>query len=225
VDSVVVVDDGSEDGTADAARAAGAEVLSLRPNRGKGGALRAGLARAGELGAEVVITLDADGEHEPDELPLFVKAIADADVVLGARKVYRSGMRRFLNQLALFWFRLLDPNIHDTICGYRAFRTSVLPKLASEASGFAYEQEVVLLAVQAGLRLATVEIATVPRERSHVTGPEMVKANNRFDRWVLAHLGSLRVSVPRKALLAAGCAAGLAVGAPTEWLLARRRAA
>jgi glycosyltransferase involved in cell wall biosynthesis len=224
VDVVLVVDDGSRDSTADRAHEAGAEILQLRPNRGKGGALRAGLARAVELGAEIVITLDADGEHDPDQLPKFLEAIENADVVLGARQVYRSGTRRALNQLALFWFQLLDPNIQDTICGYRAFRTAILPKLESAADGFAYEQEVVLLAVAAGLRLATVGITTDPRERSHVTSAEMVKANNRFDRWVLAHLGTLQVKPWRKALLAAGCVAGLTFGAPAEWVLERRRA-
>jgi glycosyltransferase involved in cell wall biosynthesis len=224
VDQVLVVDDGSKDQTAARARAAGAEVLTLNPNRGKGGALRAGLSRAVELGAEVVITLDADGEHEPDELPKFIAAIQNADVVLGARQVYRSGMRRALNGLALFWFRVLDPNIRDTICGYRAFRTSSLPKLETNAGGFAYEQEVILLAVAAGLRIATVDIVTVPRVRSHVNGRDVVRANNHFDRWVLSHLGSLQLSVGRKLLLAVGCVAGLALGVPTEWMMSRGKA-
>lgn len=224
VDVVLVVDDGSKDRTAAVAREAGAEVMTLNPNRGKGGALRAGLARAVELGAEVVITLDADGEHEPDELPKFIEAIRNADVVLGARQVYRSGMRRALNGLALFWFRVLDPNIRDTICGYRAFRTSALPKLVTDAGGFAYEQEVILLAVASGLRIATVDIVTVPRAGSHVTGREVIRANNHFDRWVLANLGSLQLSVWRKGLLALGCMAGLILGTPTEWLMSRGRA-
>lgn len=223
VSQVLVVDDGSTDRTAELAAQAGAEVLTLKPNRGKGGALRAGLARAAELGAEVIVTLDADGEHDPDELPSFLAAAEHADVVLGARAVYRSGARRALNQLALFWFQLLDPGIRDTICGYRAFRAPVLPRLATEAGGFAYEQEVILLAVAAGLRIATVDIKTVPRQRTHVTGREVLRANNHFDRWVLRHLGSLRLSPWRKALLATGCVAGLAVGAPAEWALGGRR--
>ena len=225
VDLVLIIDDGSHDRTAERARAAGAEVISLNPNRGKGGALRVGLAAAVERGAEVVVTLDADGEHNPDELTLLLAATADADVVLGARKVYRSGMRRALNALALFWFQVLDPSIRDTICGYRAFRVAALPKLATEAGGFAYEQEVILLAVAAGLRLKTVDIVTVPRAGSHVKGSDVLRANNHFDRWVLAHLGSLRLGVWRKALLAAGCVAGLLLGAPAEWALDRKRAA
>jgi glycosyltransferase involved in cell wall biosynthesis len=219
VDRVVVVDDGSGDRTAAVARAAGAEVVSLSPNRGKGGALRAGLERARDLGAEVVVTLDADGEHDPHELPKFLAAVARADVVLGARRVYRSGTRWALNVLALFWFRVLDANIRDTICGYRAFRAPVLPSLLAKAGGFGYEQEVILLAVAAGLRIATVDITTAPRAQSHVTPWEIVRANNHFDRWVLAHLGSLKLSLWRKALLATGCLAGLFLASPAEWLL------
>ena len=116
-----------------------------------------------EIGAEVVLTLDADGEHVPEEIPGFLKAIESADVALGSREVYRSGVRRALNQLALFWFQLLDPAIEDTICGFRAFRISALPALQSDAGGFAYEHEVILRAVAAQLRLATVRISTTPR--------------------------------------------------------------
>jgi glycosyltransferase involved in cell wall biosynthesis len=223
VDRVVVVDDGSRDRTAELARAAGAEVVMLSPNRGKGGALKVGLERARELGAEVIVTLDADGEHDANELPKFLAAIERADVVLGARRVYRSGMRRLLNGLALFWFRVLDANIRDTICGYRAFRSSVLPELLAKAGGFGYEQEVILLAVAARLRIATVDIQTVPRQQSHVTPFDIVRANNHFDRWVLAHLGSLNLPIWRKALLATGCLAGLFVASPAEWLLGGTR--
>lgn len=223
VDAVLIVDDGSTDSTAEEARKAGAEVLSLKPNRGKGGALRAGLARATEMGAEIIITLDADGEHDPEELPQFLKAIENADVVLGSREVYRSGIRKVLNNVALFWFQLFDPSIKDTICGYRAFRTEVLPQLVTDAAGFAYEQEVLLLALAAGLRVVSIDIRTIPRTRSHVTPYEIVKANNHFDRWVLTHLASLPLPPWRKALLAAGTSAGLLMGAPAEWALARKK--
>ena len=73
---VIVVDDGSTDGTADAARAAGADVIEQRPNQGKGAALRAGFRRALAGGAEAILTLDADGQHDPDEIPAFLAAWA-----------------------------------------------------------------------------------------------------------------------------------------------------
>lgn len=225
VDLVLVVDDGSSDRTHDRAETAGAQVLRLSPNRGKGGALVAGLKAAQALGASRVVTLDADGEHDPDEIPRLLAALDEHDVVLGWREVYRSGARRLLNGLALFWFRVLDPSIRDTICGFRAFRAEALAHVQNDAGGFAYEHEVILRAVLAGLRMTSVPITTVPSNRSHVTPREIVRANNHFDRWVLRELAKIPIPLWRKGALALGCAAGLLVGAPTQWLLDRRATA
>ena len=221
VDRVLVVDDGSRDDTGARAAAGGATVLRLDPNRGKGAALVHGLEAAVALGAALVVTLDADGEHDPDEIPAFVAALDAHDVALGYRHVYRSGARRALNALALFWFRVLDPSIRDTICGFRAFRATALPVVHNSAGGFVYEHEVILRAVAAGLRLTSVPITTTPSETSHVTAREMLRANNHFDRWVLRELGALPVAAWRKPLLAAGCVAGLALGVPAAWALGR----
>jgi glycosyltransferase involved in cell wall biosynthesis len=223
VDGVLVVDDGSRDDTGARAAAAGATVLRLDPNRGKGAALALGLDRASAEGARRVVTLDADGEHDPDEIPALLAALDAHDVALGCREAYRSGARRALNALALFWFRLLHPGIRDTICGFRGFRASVLPALQNDAGGFAYEHEVILRAVAAGLRIASVPIATTPTARSHVTPREMLRANNHFDRWVLGALPGLPIPLWRKALLGAGCSAGLALGAPAAWALGAAR--
>lgn len=219
LDEVIVVDDGSRDDTSERARAGGATVLRLDPNRGKGAALVHGLEAAVAKGAARVITLDADGEHDPDEIPAFLAALEHCDVALGCRTVYRSGARRALNALALFWFRVLDPSIKDTICGFRGFRAEALAAVHNTSGGFVYEHEVILRAVRAGLRLASVPITTVPSETSHVTAREMLRANNHFDRWVLRELRELPVPAWRKPLLAAGCVAGLAVGAPAAWAM------
>ena len=86
---VIVVDDGSSDGTAEVARTAGATVVEQRPNRGKGAALRTGFRRALDDGAEAILTLDADGQHDPDEIPAFLAAWdapgRQADLVIGRR--------------------------------------------------------------------------------------------------------------------------------------------
>lgn len=223
VGRVVVVDDGSRDDTGARAAAGGATVLRLDPNRGKGAALAHGLEAAVAMGADRVVTLDADGEHDPDEIPLLLAALEASDVALGYRAVYRSGARRALNALALFWFRVLDPSIRDTICGFRGFRAGALAAVHNTAGGFVYEHEVILRAVAAGLRIASVPVTTTPSASSHVTPREMLRANNHFDRWVLRELGALPVAPWRKALLAAGCAAGLAVGAPLAWALGPER--
>lgn len=223
VDVVLVVDDGSSDDTSAVAAAAGAEVLRLVPNRGKGGALAAGLEAALARHPDWVATLDADGEHVPADLPALLAAAPQADVVLGYRNVYRSGLRKWINHFALFWFRLLDPQIQDTICGFRLFRASALPKLHSSARGFAYEHEVILRAVLNGMRLASVPVQVISREGSHVTTLELIRSNNHFDRFVLSHLGQLRLPLWRKVLLWLGCVAGLVTGVPAErWLESRR---
>jgi glycosyltransferase involved in cell wall biosynthesis len=222
VDVVLVVDDGSSDETSAVAERAGAEVLRLQPNRGKGGALAAGLAAAMARGPELIATLDADGEHVPADLPSLLAASVGAYVVLGYRNVYRSGLRKWLNHLALFWFRLLDPQIRDTICGFRVFRTSALPQLQSDARGFAYEHEVILRAVLHRLRLASVPVQVLSRAGSHVTTLEMIRANNHFDRFVLAHLSKLGLPVWRRVLLWLGCQAGLLLGVPAQKRLEAR---
>ncbi|MCB9521026.1 MAG: glycosyltransferase family 2 protein [Myxococcales bacterium] len=224
VDHVLVVDDGSRDDTGALAEAAGAEVVTLSPNRGKGTALRIGIQAAIERGAEIVVTLDADGEHDPDELPALVAALDEADLALGVRDEFRSTSRRFANGLALWWFRQLDPAIDDTICGYRAFRASVAPIIDNHATGFAYEHEVLLRAAAAGLRLRSVPVR-IPQTRhgGHVTRLEMVRVARHFSRWVLPRLAELDLPVGRKATLAAGCAAGLLVTEPVMWASRRWR--
>jgi len=225
VDQVLVIDDGSRDDTGALAQRAGATVLRLEPNRGKGAALAYGCDRARALGAREIVTLDADGEHFPEEIPSLLAALAGADVALGHRAVYRSGARRAANALALFWFRLLDPAVLDTICGFRAFRADALAAVQNDSGGFVYEHEVILRAVAAGLRIASVPVSTTPSTTSHVTAREMLRANNHFDRRVLSLLGSLPLPLWRRALLGLGCAAGLAVGAPAAWALGDGRRA
>ena len=152
VDQVFVVDDGSSDNTADLAEGAGAKVIRLRPNRGKGTALRKGITAAIDAGADAIVTLDADGEHDPEEIPSLLAELGEADLVLGARNEFRSPSRALANSFALWWFRQIDPSIDDTICGFRAFRAAVVRVIDSQATGFAYEHEVVLRAVAAQLR-------------------------------------------------------------------------
>jgi glycosyltransferase involved in cell wall biosynthesis len=210
-DLVIVIDDGSADATAAVAEASGACVLLLSPNRGKGRALAAGLAAARARGATVLVTLDADGEHEPEEIPKLVARLRDADVALGCRDAYRSVVRRGLNAVALFWFRLLDPSIRDTICGFRAFRADVAPVLESDAGGFVYEHDVLLRAIAGRLRLVSVPITTRPRTRTHVSARDTWRAAAHFGGWVLPRLGDLPIPGWRKALLALGCGVAVAL--------------
>jgi glycosyltransferase involved in cell wall biosynthesis len=223
VSKVIVVDDGSSDDTSARAERAGATVARLVPNRGKGQALVHGLELALLEKPDAVVTLDADGEHDPDDIPKLLAALETADVALGVRHTFRSGARAAMNRLALFWFQLLDPAIEDTICGLRAFRAQTLPALQNDFGGFVYEHEVLIRAVLNGLRLVAVPIHTVPTTSSHVTLKEVLRANNHFDRRVLASLTKLPLPLWKRALLAVGCAGGLALGVPAEAVLRARK--
>ena len=164
--AVLVVDDGSLDGTAAAAEAAGAEVLRLDPNRGKGGALKAGFRRALEGDWQAVLTLDGDGQHKPNEAPLLLDAWSrtGADLIIGARD-FRAmpPVRRTTNSVArLLFSRTMGRPIPDNQSGFRLYaRRLVEAVLQSPEEGFAFEVEAIAVCVGRGFRLTWVPISTV----------------------------------------------------------------
>ncbi|MHB1482427.1 MAG: glycosyltransferase family 2 protein, partial [Bellilinea sp.] len=120
---VLVVDDGSTDGTAVFARDAGADVYLQQPNQGKGAALLAGFAIALKQGYQAVITLDADGQHDPAEIPAFIAAFQSqhADLVIGQRNFSQMPpVRRFANTIgAALFSRALGQPVADNQSGFR----------------------------------------------------------------------------------------------------------
>ena len=171
---VLVVDDGSSDDTAARAEAAGATVLVQRPNQGKGAALRAGFGWALAHGAEAVVTLDADGQHDPDEIPTFLDAHerTGADLVIGRRDFRRMPpVRRLSNQLgglALSWAAGQD--IPDNQSGYRLLSRRLMEAVAeSREAGFEYEIEMITTCIRTGYQLEWVPIRTIyAGEPSHI---------------------------------------------------------
>lgn len=168
---VLVVNDGSRDGTAEVARTFGARVHSFAANRGKGHALLAGF---GLLAAfDAVITLDADGQHPPEAIPDFVRAAeGGADLVLGARQ-RDEGMppaRRFANAFSSGWAsRIAGQRVLDSQCGYRLYRRELLDQTPLTPGRFEFETEVAVRAARLGFRLAHVAIPTVyGEERSQI---------------------------------------------------------
>ena len=164
---VLVVDDGSADDTADAARAAGATVIEQRPNQGKGAALRAGFRRALADAADAVLTLDADGQHDPAEIPALLSAWAAEprpDLVIGRRN-FRAmpPIRRLSNVLggrALSW--AVGRPIPDNQSGYRLVSRRIMEAtLGSDEHGFEFEVEMITMCIRLGGTIAWVPIRTI----------------------------------------------------------------
>ena len=170
---VLVVDDGSTDETATVARSAGAEVLEQRPNQGKGAALRAGFRRALEVGAIAVITLDADGQHDPADLPRFLDAaLADAELVVGQRDFGAMPLLRRTSNAAgtVLLSAALGRWIPDNQSGYRRIgRRLMSAMLESRDDGFAFEVEMIAVCLREGWPISWVPIRTIyGEERSHI---------------------------------------------------------
>jgi glycosyltransferase involved in cell wall biosynthesis len=172
---VLVVDDGSSDDTAVRAREAGATVIEQRPNQGKGAALRAGFRRALADGADAVLTLDADGQHDPTEIPAFLAAwSADPppDLVVGRRN-FRAmpPVRRLSNDLggrAFSW--AVGQSIPDNQSGYRLIGCRLMEAtLASDEGGFEFEVEMITTCLRLGGTIAWVPVRTIyAGEPSHI---------------------------------------------------------
>jgi glycosyltransferase involved in cell wall biosynthesis len=171
---VLVVDDGSTDETADLAEAAGAEVLRQVPNQGKGAALRAGMRRALDRGASAVVTLDADGQHDPARIPAFLDAFRarQAPLIIGQRDFSRMPLsRRLANNLGTWTFSwAVGRPIADNQSGYRLIARPLLPRLLeSQEPGFEFEVEMITLAIRAGLAIDWVPIPTIYEDQgSHI---------------------------------------------------------
>ncbi len=176
---VLVVDDGSGDDTAAQAEAAGARVIRQVPNQGKGAALRAGFRVALDEGWDAVLTLDADGQHEPDEIPRFVGAFASEgasgpspELVIGRRDFTRMpAVRRLANTIGTAAFSwAVGQDIPDNQSGYRLLgRRLMAATLDSAETGFEFEVEMIAVCLRSGWTLAWVPISTIyAGEPSHV---------------------------------------------------------
>lgn len=175
---VLVVDDGSSDDTAAQAQAAGAEVVFQRPNQGKGAALLTGLRLALERGYDAILTLDADGQHDPAEIPAFLAAYTErgGDLIIGQRNFNdMPAVRRASNTLGtrLFSWALGQP-VPDNQSGYRLLSRRLASALLASGQvkerGFEFEVEMIVTCVQLGYQLDWVPIRTIyAGEKSHIS--------------------------------------------------------
>ena len=172
---VLVVDDGSTDRTSQAARDAGARVLRHEHNRGKGCALRTGFSALYAAGADAAVSVDADGQHPPEEAVRLARLAVPRDaLVLGVRDLLRDGApranvfsNRFSNRFLSF---ALGRTLCDTQCGLRRYPLPETLELAGRAAGYGYEAELILRIARLGGRIIEEPVRVIyPPEAERAT--------------------------------------------------------
>lgn len=195
---VLVVDDGSRDDTAAQAETAGARVIRQQPNQGKGAALRAGFRIALDEGWDAVVTLDADGQHDPDEIGRFVAAFAAPgasgprpELVIGRRDFRRMpAIRRLSNAIGTAVFSwAVGRHVPDNQSGYRLLgRRLMSAMLASVESGFEFEVEMIAVCLRRGWTLGWVPISTI-----YAGAPSHVRPAAHLRHFIRATLAARRL--------------------------------
>ena len=179
--AVLVVDDGSRDGTGDVAAEHGAAVARHVINRGGGAALRTGYRLMVESGAEVVVTIDADGQHLPSEMERLVQPVLDGevDVAHGSRVLGHADRNHFARELGIVFFNRLvsfitRTKVSDCSNGYRAVRTTVLPQLVLRQEQF-HTSEFMIEAIKRGIPAKEVPVTVERRLHGHSKKPAVVR--------------------------------------------------
>ena len=158
VDETIVIDDGSTDQTANVARLAGATVIQHQQNRGYGASIKSLLSEARAKGADVLVLLDGDAQHNPDEIPELIKPISEGfDLVIGSREQQKNdipGYRRIGQRvIARFSGVLSGNNLSDSESGFRVFSKKALDLLELKENGMAISAETISKATEQGLKI------------------------------------------------------------------------
>ncbi len=190
---IIVVDDGSADDTGNAARRAGARVVRHEANRGKGAAVRTAIDVLRSLpDIDAVVMLDADGQHDPAEIPLFAEEFekGTADLIIGNRMAAAGAMppiRVFTNRLTSAVVSLrAGQRVPDSQNGYRLARAQLLKDLHLVTSRYEIESEMIIKACHAGGRVASIPVKTIYGSEKSAIHP--LRDTVRFIRLVIRSL-------------------------------------
>jgi glycosyltransferase involved in cell wall biosynthesis len=173
VNEVVVVDDGSDDGTYEEAISGGATVIKQEHNCGAGKAIRIGVEKALNANADLIVTLDADGEHDPDDIPRLVHGVTEknANIVVGSRfldqrmHAYKMPiLNKISNKISTSLMNsVFKTHITDSQSGFRVYTRNVFEQVNCEEDKYLYLTEVLIKAIQKGLIVAEIPITSVYR--------------------------------------------------------------
>jgi len=167
VNDVIVVDDGSKDNTAQLAKDAGATVLKHEVNKGKGAALKTGFDYAVENGYDAAITMDSDGQHDPEDIPRFLNTLDSfkSGIIIGSRMndiTTMPAVRKCTNKLTSYVnSTIAHQRIDDSQSGFRLITTDVLRTIRLETDRFETESEILIKASKAGFKIISVPIKTI----------------------------------------------------------------
>lgn len=189
---IIVVDDGSSDRTGQLASQAGVILLRHLLNRGLGGALGTGIKAALRLGPDIIVTFDADGQHDPDDLPQLLKPIeaGEADVVIGSRLLAPRGMprlRRLANWTAnLLTYLLFRVWTTDSQSGLRAFSREAAARIRIMTNGMEVSSEIIAETVAHGLKYTEVPVKAIYTDYSLSKGQSFAVGLRTLRKLVLA---------------------------------------
>ncbi len=165
--TVIVADDGSTDGTAETARKTGAQVITIYPNSGKGNALKILFQEAIRLGFSAAVCLDADGQHDPDDIPRFLEShrAHPEDLIIGSRMHDKSRIPRARYNsmhIARFYVSLCaNQYVEDTQCGFRLYPLAMIKQMELTTERYVTETEIIVKAGDSGRNIRHVIVKTI----------------------------------------------------------------
>ncbi len=188
--NVLVVDDGSTDGTSEKlGNRSDIQVVRHPSNLGYGAALLSAFKYAQQHGFETIVTIDCDGQHEPQRIPRFVAACRNVDVVSGSRYLKKypgdsepPSQRRWVNQLITAELNeRLELNLTDAFCGFKAYRVAALQNLTIEETGYAMPLEMWVQFACAGLKVIELPVPLIYLDESRSFGGQLDDTQTRLD--------------------------------------------